>query len=87
MLIELRREVDARGIAPWPERVVFKTFARVLRSSTLYRLAARIGRLAQRPFVRHGRIRSLPSFFGEWTKTRDLPPIAARTFQERWRDI
>jgi L-lactate dehydrogenase complex protein LldF len=87
MLIELRREVDARGIAPWSERVVFKTFARVLRSPALYRLAARIGRAAQRPFVSDDRIRALPSFFGAWTKTRDLPPIAARTFQERWRDI
>ena len=87
MLIELRREVDARGIAPRSERVVFKMLGRVLRSPRLYRLAARIGRTAQRPFVRDGRIRALPSFFGEWTKTRDLPSIAARTFQERWRDL
>ena len=87
MLIELRREVDVRGIAPRSERIVFKALARLLRSPTLYRLAARIGRTAQRPFVRAGRIRALPSFFGEWTKTRDLPSIAARTFQERWRDI
>src|SRR5438067_5767608 len=87
MLIELRREVDARGITPRSERVVFKMPGRVLRSPRLYRLAARIGRTAQRPFVRAGRIRALPSFFGEWTTTRDLPSIAARTFQERWRDI
>src|SRR6266516_79692 len=87
MLIELRREVDERGIAPWPERVVFKALARLLQSPRLYRLAARIGRAAQRPFVSDGRIRALPSFFGEWTKTRDLPSIAARTFQERWRDL
>ncbi|HEV8585604.1 MAG TPA: LutB/LldF family L-lactate oxidation iron-sulfur protein [Methylomirabilota bacterium] len=87
MLIELRRQVDEQGIAPWPERVVFKAFARVLRSPALYRLGARIGRLAQRPFVRAGRVRSLPLFFGHWTRTRDLPPVAARTFQERWRDL
>jgi L-lactate dehydrogenase complex protein LldF len=87
MLIELRREVAARGIAPWSERVVFKGFARVLCSPALYRVAARIGRAVQRPFVRDGHIRALPSVFGEWTKTRDLPPIAACTFQERWRDI
>ena len=87
MLIELRREVNVRGIAPRSERIVFKALARLLRSPTLYRLAARIGRAAQRPFVSDGRIRALPSFFGEWTKTRDLPSIAARTFQERWRDL
>jgi L-lactate dehydrogenase complex protein LldF len=87
MLIELRKEVDERRIAPWPERLVFKTFARVLRSPALYRLAARLGRAAQRPFVRDGRIRALPSFFGQWTKSRDLPPVATRTFQERWREL
>jgi L-lactate dehydrogenase complex protein LldF len=87
MLIELRREVGARGIAPWSERVVFKVLGRVLRSPALYRLAARIGRAVQKPFVREGRIRALPSVLGAWTKTRDLPPVAARTFQERWRDL
>jgi L-lactate dehydrogenase complex protein LldF len=84
MLIELRKEVDERRIAPWPERVVFKALAWLLAHPALYRLAARIGRVAQRPFVRAGRIRALPSFGGAWTKTRDLPPVAARTFQERW---
>ncbi len=87
MLIELRREVDERGIAPWPERVVFKALARLLQSPRLYRFAGRLGRTLQRPFVRAGRIRALPYFFGQWTKTRDLPPVAARTFQERWRDL
>ena len=87
MLVELRREVDERRIAPWTERVVFRAFARILRSPVLYRWAARVGRAAQRPFVRDGRVRALPLFFGDWTKTRDLPPLARRTFQERWRDL
>jgi len=87
MLVELRREVNERRIAPWSERVVFKMLARVLGSSMLYRAAARIGRAAQRPFIRDGRIRALPLFFGQWTRTRDLPAVAARTFQERWREL
>jgi L-lactate dehydrogenase complex protein LldF len=84
MLIELRREVDDQKIAPWTERVAFKLLARLLQSPRLYRLAARAGRLLQRPFASEGRIRRLPLLFGEWTRTRDLPPVAARTFQERW---
>ena len=87
MLIELRRQVDEEHIAPWTERVLFKTFARLLVHPTLYRLGARIGRILQRPLIREGRIRALPFFFGRWTKTRDLPPVAARTFQERWREL
>jgi L-lactate dehydrogenase complex protein LldF len=84
MLIELRREVDERKIAPWLERVMFKLLARVLTRPALYRLAARVGRVLQRPFTREGTISRLPLLFGDWTRTRDLPPVAARTFQERW---
>jgi len=84
MLIELRREVDQQGIAPWPERAVFGAFAWLLQRPRLYRLSARLGRLLQRPFVRGGRIRWLPGLFGEWTRTRDLPAVARRTFHERW---
>jgi L-lactate dehydrogenase complex protein LldF len=84
MLIELRREVDERGIAPWPERVVFRALAWLLRRPRLYRLAAPLGRALQRPFASGGRIRALPLVLGEWTRTRDLPPVARRTFQERW---
>ena len=87
MLIELRRQVDEEHIAPWTERVLFKTFARLLARPALYRLGARIGRILQRPLIREGRIRALPFFFGRWTKTRDLPPVAARTFQERWPEL
>jgi L-lactate dehydrogenase complex protein LldF len=87
MLIELRREVDAQRIAPWPERVVFGTLGRLLRRPALYRGAVRLGRLLQRPFVRRGVIRRVPLFFGDWTRTRDLPPVAARSFQERWAEL
>jgi L-lactate dehydrogenase complex protein LldF len=87
MLIELRREVDEARLAPWSERVAFATLARMLRSPALYRLGAVLGRWLQRPFARGGRIRSVPLVFGEWTRTRDLPVVAARTFTERWRDL
>src|SRR5216117_1968938 len=87
MLIELRREVDEQKIAPWTERVLFEAFARLLARPALYRLVARIARLLQRPFVRDGTLRRLPLVFGDWTRTRDLPAVAPRTFQERWRDL
>ncbi len=84
MLIELRREVDERKIAPWTERVAFRLLAWLLQHPRIYRLAGKAGRIAQAPFAVDGRIRRLPLLFGEWTRTRDLPPVAARTFQERW---
>jgi L-lactate dehydrogenase complex protein LldF len=79
--------VAEKRIAPWPERVLFGLFGWLLRHTALYRVGAPIGRLLQRPFTRDGRITRLPLFFGAWTRTRDLPPIAARTFQERWAEL
>ena len=87
MLIELRKDVNERRIAPWSERVVFGALRRLLQRPALYRVAARLGRLLQRPFVRGNVIRRVPLFFGDWTRTRDLPPVAARTFQERWAEL
>jgi L-lactate dehydrogenase complex protein LldF len=87
MLIDLRRGLDQKRIAPRLERFVFKAFARVLERPGLFRLSARLGRLLQRPFVREGRLLRLPLFLGRWTKTRDLRPVASRTFTERWKDL
>jgi L-lactate dehydrogenase complex protein LldF len=87
MLIELRKEVDEKRIAPWTERVVFKAFGWLLRQPRLYRLAAPLARVLQRPFAREGRISRLPLFLGEWTRTRDLPAVAPRTFSERWVEL
>jgi len=87
MLIELRRQVDEKRIAPWIERVVFESFGWLLARPLLYGLAGRIARVLQRPFVRDGAIRSLPLFFGDWTRTRDLPAVAPRTFHERWKEL
>jgi L-lactate dehydrogenase complex protein LldF len=86
MLVELRGHLDRERIAPWTERRVFAAFRRLLLSPRAFRLAARAGRWLQRPFLRGGRVRGLPLFFGGFTRSRDLPPVAARTFQERWRD-
>ena len=87
MLIELRKENVEHGVAPAGERTVFRLFARLLRSPALYRMSARLGRVFQRPFARNGRIRRLPAFLGEWTRHRDLPAVASRTFSERWREL
>ncbi len=87
MLIELRQENIEHRIAPRGERVIFRLFARLLTRPWLYRLAAPLGRLAQRPFMRGGAIGALPGPFGEWTRTRDLPPVASRTFTERWAEL
>ncbi|MDP2625811.1 MAG: lactate utilization protein B, partial [Candidatus Rokubacteria bacterium] len=87
MLVELREGLDRDRIAPWGERLVFKMLGRVLGSPMLFALAGRIGRVAQKPFVSDGRLTRLPLVFGRWTKSRDLPPVAAKTFTQCWKDL
>jgi L-lactate dehydrogenase complex protein LldF len=87
MLVELRQDLDREKIAPASERLVFKAFRRLLMSPAAFRLSARAGRVLQAPLVRNGRLRGLPLFLGRWTRTRDLPPVAAKTFTERWKDL
>jgi len=87
MLIELREQLDREKIAPWTERTVFTLAALILKSPALFRAAAAAGRLLQRPFLRNGRVRSLPLLFARWTATRDLPPVASKTFTERWKEM
>ena len=87
MLVELREELDRDRIAPWTERAAFRIARRIMMSPALFRLGARVGRALQAPFVNEGRVRSLPALLGKWTATRDLPPIAPRTFTEQWRHL
>jgi len=87
MLIELRGEVERERITPPGERFAFGLLRRALMSPTAFALAVRAGRVLQRPFVRAGRLPSLPALFARWTKTRDLPPVAPKTFRERWKEL
>jgi L-lactate dehydrogenase complex protein LldF len=46
--------------------------------------AERAGRIGERPFVRKGAIGRLPRPLAGWTSTRDLRPLATKTFREWW---
>lgn len=65
------------------ERLAFRAFAFVITRPAWYRFVKRAGRLLQRfhPLIKGTRLD--PAY--TWTRTRDLPPIASRTFKELWR--
>jgi L-lactate dehydrogenase complex protein LldF len=84
MLIELRRSIDGERLAPWPERLAFRGLAWILGRPALLRGAVSAARVLQRPFARGRTIRGLRMVLGRWTRTRDLPAVASRTFTERW---
>ena len=57
-----------------------------MKSPALYKISGRAGRLAQKPLLRDGSVRSLPGLLSGWTKTRDLPPLAKKSFRELWKE-
>ena len=82
-LLGLRREVaKERGLAA--ERAAFRTWAAAWRTPRRFGLFVRASRLGQRVFVRGGRIRKAPPPLAGWTRGRDLPVVARKTFRERW---
>ena len=96
MLLRLRHEIKEparesgkrhstfsfkQRLAGLAERVAFKLWAAAMKSPSRYTRAARFARLAQQAFGDGG----LP--IKRWTATRDLPPLAARSFREQWAEI
>jgi L-lactate dehydrogenase complex protein LldF len=82
VLLHLRAQaVEATGGAA--EALVMRALGWIFGNAARFRLAQRVARLAQCPFVRNGRIARLPPPLSGWTSTRDLPPVAKRSFRER----
>jgi len=86
MLLDLRDDEVQRAppVAPPALRWAFRLYRWVAGVPALYRLAARTAYFLQRPFVRDGRIPTLPGPLAGWTDFRDFPPVASRTFHDRW---
>jgi L-lactate dehydrogenase complex protein LldF len=82
-LLGLRREV-ALARAPKAERATFGLWSRVWSRPRGFLLSAKLGRLGQGPFATGRRIRRAPWPLSRWTRGRDIPALAPRTFRERW---
>ena len=66
------------------ERAAMRAVAWIFGSSRRLVIAHRLGRFAQRPFLRGGTIRRLPGPLAGWTDARDLRPLARESFHEWW---
>jgi L-lactate dehydrogenase complex protein LldF len=88
MLVGLRElqhhEKGAKGLG---ERLLYRLACAVLRRPWLYRLSLRLARLGLRPFARDGWLRRGPGPVSAWTRDRDFPVPAARSFHERWKEM
>ena len=85
VLVHLRDRVVAGRRAADPERLAMSALYRGFASRRRYEALQRLGRAAERPLRRSGRIERLPGALRGWTAMRDLRPVAAETFREWWR--
>ena len=85
LLRHLRTRQVKQGLRPWPERVALRIWSWVAQRPSVYgllsRLAVRMLRLAG---GKEKRLHYLPGVSG-WTKGRDLPAPAGRTFRDLYR--
>jgi len=86
LLLRLRDRQVQSGLASRGERIAFAGFARTMTSPAAYRSAAAAARLARGPLAREGLGRSLQGPLGGWTGSRDLPPVAPKSFRRLWKE-
>ncbi len=80
-LLQNRRNAATKNPVWW-ERAAFRAFAWLAARPGLYRVALKIGALAQHlhPAVNRTPLDPLRP----WTQTRDLPPLAEQSFRDFW---
>ena len=90
MLLRLRTRLTegdspAEHRAPFLERLLATGYSRLMSSPRLLSWVRRLGRLAQAPLASRGRLRRLPlPLFSRWTKSKDLPALAPKSFRQVW---
>jgi L-lactate dehydrogenase complex protein LldF len=83
VLLHLRAKV-VQAVGKRPEQAAMASAGWLFEGRRRFAFAQRLGRLAQRPFLREGTIRRLPGPLRAWTRTRDLHPLAGESFREWW---
>jgi L-lactate dehydrogenase complex protein LldF len=95
LLLHLRAEITeqspTRANKSIGERLAFKVWAQIMTRPGLYTLSTRLGRIFQGLFVREGKISDKPTTrmftpLAAWTAARDLRPLDAISFRDRWSD-
>jgi L-lactate dehydrogenase complex protein LldF len=86
LLLKLRNQQVEEGLAGKAQEIAFKGFENTMKRPMLYNISSKAGRLAQKPLEKKGSVRPLPGPLGAWTDSRELPPLAEKSFRELWRE-
>ena len=93
MLLELRAAL-ADGDPAWgvhraspAEKALFRIWSGLISSRRVYETALRLSAVGQSLLPGSGGwIKRLPPPFNGWTRSRNLPPLASRSFAQQWKD-
>ncbi|MBM7867855.1 iron-sulfur cluster-binding protein [Heliobacterium gestii] len=85
MLIQLRLERTSQGYTPALEKTAFRLWSETWDKPTLYGLMMRAAAVGQFPFMKDGHLEGGPTPLSAWTNSRYFPPVAGRTFRQRWK--
>jgi L-lactate dehydrogenase complex protein LldF len=86
MLLRLRADSVAAGKAAAIERIAIAGWKTTMLNPSLYRASGGMAARATRLIGRKGRIRRLPPPLSAWTRRRDFPQFARRSFTEQWEE-
>jgi L-lactate dehydrogenase complex protein LldF len=86
LLLKLRNQQVEEGLADKAQEIAFKGFESTMKRPVLYKVSSKAGRLVQKPLLRDGSVRPLPGPLSAWTDSRDLPPLAEKSFRELWKE-
>jgi len=91
ILLKLRsdwseRDDNDKAGPPLLERAAIKLWAFAMKRRFLYNFAFRSAAILQRPLMRDGKLKRLPFAFGGWTRNRDFPAVAKKSFRSMWRE-
>jgi L-lactate dehydrogenase complex protein LldF len=89
ILVHLRGQVvreHQKGMGRFgAENIAMQGALAMFEHPALFELAQSMGRLAQAPLAREGRIEHLPGPLGGWSLSRDFPALPPQSFREWWK--
>jgi L-lactate dehydrogenase complex protein LldF len=87
MLLRLRGDLTAEHDTRLDLSLGIKGWSIAMQSPTLYALSGKAASAGSRLAVREdGQLHALPGLLGNWTKNRDFPPFAPKSFHQLWRE-
>ena len=84
MLLEHRDKTTKLGLTPMWVTFGLTVFRQIATRPALFRRAQALASWATRRLATDGWIKSLPGHMARWSKKRDFPAFASKTFQQQW---